>query len=211
MNGKVLSMVMLLALGGCASAVQSESASNALSPENMQYTQIENIDDHSQIRKALAQVNILVNSNIEYAYDITQYGVDDYWASPQEVVANGKGDCEDYAFLKRDILIKMGIPKERFKIIHADVIESSSVASPMVEQHIVLAYYRDEQSNNPIILDNMRTEVMYLRSRTDFHLNYVFDESTVWEAKGKKPNKVIYNTDILPKYNRAISGSIIAD
>ncbi len=208
MKGKVFGIVILLSLGGCAQQTTLVNIPNT--PTNQQpieYGTIADINDYSQVRKALAQVNLSVNSQIEYANDITQYGVDDYWASPSEVIANGRGDCEDYAFLKRDILIKMGIPKERFKLIHADIKEIGSMASPFVEQHIVLAYYRNDETNNPIILDNMRTEVMYLRSRSDFQLNYVFDEDTVWKARGKKPVEVVYNTDILPKFNRAISNT----
>jgi hypothetical protein len=40
-----------------------------------------------------------IRNNIDYCYDKEQYGVADYWATPEETLASGKGDCEDMAIL----------------------------------------------------------------------------------------------------------------
>jgi predicted transglutaminase-like cysteine proteinase len=56
--------------------------------------------------KELADVNTSVNQAIEPVTDLELYGVSDYWTLPR----NGKGDCEDYALLKRHVLIEAGWP-----------------------------------------------------------------------------------------------------
>ena len=206
MRNQVVAFVLVFGIFGCASHSKVSVQDVPSVSTAFEYQKINNVNDPAEIKSALSRVNFLVNSQIEYTDDRSIYGVEDYWASPQEVITNGKGDCEDYAFLKRDLLIKMGVPSDRLKLIHADVKESGPLAGNSVEQHIVLAYYRHDSVNNPMILDNMTPKVMFLRSRKDFQLNYVFDESTVWQAKGYSREKVIYNTDILPKFNKAITG-----
>jgi predicted transglutaminase-like cysteine proteinase len=54
----------------------------------------------------LDDINRVVNTSIEPATDLELYGVEEYWTLP----ANGRGDCEDYALLKRHLLIKRGWP-----------------------------------------------------------------------------------------------------
>lgn len=56
--------------------------------------------------EALVAINLHVNQTIEPVTDLELYGVSDYWTLPQ----NGKGDCEDYALLKRHLLIEAGWP-----------------------------------------------------------------------------------------------------
>ncbi len=53
----------------------------------------------------LDRINRKVNREIEPATDRELYGVEDYWTIP-----TNKGDCEDYALLKRQILIRVGWP-----------------------------------------------------------------------------------------------------
>ena len=54
----------------------------------------------------LGRVNRQVNAEITPMTDMEQYGVEDYWTVP----ASGKGDCEDYALLKRQRLMGVGWP-----------------------------------------------------------------------------------------------------
>jgi predicted transglutaminase-like cysteine proteinase len=56
-------------------------------------------------------VNRHVNSSIEPVTDLDLYGVPEWWAIPKlRADGTGKGDCEDYALLKRQMLIKRGWP-----------------------------------------------------------------------------------------------------
>ncbi|MFA5956201.1 transglutaminase-like cysteine peptidase [Hyphomicrobium sp.] len=54
----------------------------------------------------LDEVNRRINRAIAPETDIEHYGIEDYWTLPKD----GKGDCEDYALLKRHILIALGWP-----------------------------------------------------------------------------------------------------
>lgn len=54
----------------------------------------------------LDEVNRLVNEAIEPVTDQEVYGVSEFWTLPVD-----RGDCEDYALLKRQILIRRGWPK----------------------------------------------------------------------------------------------------
>ncbi len=54
----------------------------------------------------LAEINKLVNDSIEPVTDMEIYGVTEHWTVPTD-----KGDCEDYALLKRKLLIQRGWPE----------------------------------------------------------------------------------------------------
>ena len=54
----------------------------------------------------LDQVNGRINRSITAERDLKHYGIADYWTLPTD----GKGDCEDYALLKRHELIRLGWP-----------------------------------------------------------------------------------------------------
>lgn len=49
--------------------------------------------------------NAWVNRTIAYAADLA-----DHWQGPAETLARGQGDCEDFAILKRAVLIARGWP-----------------------------------------------------------------------------------------------------
>ena len=59
----------------------------------------------------LDAVNRHVNTVIEPVTDLDLYGVPEWWAIPRLASdGTGRGDCEDYALLKRQLLIKRGWP-----------------------------------------------------------------------------------------------------
>lgn len=154
-------------------------------------------------REIINQINYTINHRIEYQRDQRQYGLLDYWAAPVEALESGKGDCEDYAFLKRELLIRIGIPKESLKLMQADVDSFVKVAhkKQVTMPHIVLAYYPSEHTTNPLILDNSTDAIKYLRSLKGFHLNYIFNAESVWKVTGKNKQTLVYNTDILSKFS----------
>ena len=58
--------------------------------------------------KELGAVNRRVNDTIKPMTDLDHYGVVEKWVYPDD----GFGDCEDYALLKRRMLIEGGWPRE---------------------------------------------------------------------------------------------------
>ncbi|HEY1942060.1 MAG TPA: transglutaminase-like cysteine peptidase [Roseiarcus sp.] len=67
--------------------------------------------DVNLTRKAIrdiARVNQWVNTHVEPETDMDHWGLADRWDYPLD----GKGDCEDYALLKRKMLIDLGYPRQ---------------------------------------------------------------------------------------------------
>src|ERR1700761_8431465 len=57
----------------------------------------------------LKQVNSRVNAEVIPTEDIVSYGRQDYWSLP----TNGRGDCEDYALLKKKELQDAGFKSDK--------------------------------------------------------------------------------------------------
>lgn len=100
----------------------------------------------------LAEVNLNVNQSIEPVTDLEHYAISDYWTLPQ----NGKGDCEDYAVLKRKLLIQAGWPPSALLI--------TVVRDEKMEGHAVLTA---RIGKGDFILDN-KTDDIKLWSRTPY-------------------------------------------
>ena len=65
----------------------------------------------------LERVNLWVNRQIAYVDDDRNYRQRDFWATADETVARGSGDCEDYAILKMHMLRAAGIADDRMKLV----------------------------------------------------------------------------------------------
>ena len=57
--------------------------------------------------RRISRINAEVNRSIEPVTDIDQWGLIDRWDLP----VDGKGDCEDYALMKRQKLVAAGFPR----------------------------------------------------------------------------------------------------
>lgn len=101
--------------------------------------------------KAMLEVNYTVNSSITPLTDMEIFGVEERWAYPRTV-----GDCEDYALLKRKMLISRGFSPSDLLL--------TVVLQPNGEGHAVLTVRTD---HGDFILDNMRDKVL-LWSDTEY-------------------------------------------
>ena len=57
------------------------------------------------------RINSDVNASVKYKTDLEQYGVPEFWT-----VAGKYGDCEDYALLKRKMLIDAGFDRDKIHL-----------------------------------------------------------------------------------------------
>jgi len=57
-----------------------------------------------------------VATNIEYKTDDEQWGVDEYWQTPDETLSLLSGDCEDFAILLCTLLRAYGIGEEQIYV-----------------------------------------------------------------------------------------------
>lgn len=58
--------------------------------------------------KLAEDINFKVNNEVTYCSDIKQYNIPEFW-----IEAGKFGDCEDYALLKRNLLLKANWPKDK--------------------------------------------------------------------------------------------------
>jgi predicted transglutaminase-like cysteine proteinase len=92
----------------------------------------------------LRQVNSHVNSTVSEVSDLEQYGREDVWTLP----TSGKGDCEDFALLKRKLLVDSGWP--------ASTLLVTAVQTAEGEPHAVLMARTDQ---GDYALDNKTSEI----------------------------------------------------
>lgn len=97
--------------------------------------------------RVLDFVNRLMNA-YPYVLDIVNYGIDDYWATPQEHISNG-GDCEDYAIAKYVTLRRLGFRPADMRVVVLNDLN-------LKVQHAVLAVYIGDRA---YILDNQTARV----------------------------------------------------
>lgn len=129
--------------------------------------------DDASMRKT---VNNFYNGNITYTTDMSLYSVVDYWASPIESVARGRGDCEDYAIAKYFTLIAAGMPASKLRMVY---VKADLPSGP--EGHMVLAYYQQPNSE-PYILDNLTNEVLLASRRSDLKPVFSFNTEGLWQG-----------------------------
>jgi predicted transglutaminase-like cysteine proteinase len=94
----------------------------------------------AQRMSELQQINLTVNRSVEEISDREQFGQEDVWSLP----ATGRGDCEDYALMKRKLLIERGWPSSALLL--------TAALTPQGEWHLVLTAVTDK---GDYVLDNL--------------------------------------------------------
>jgi predicted transglutaminase-like cysteine proteinase len=113
----------------------------------------------------LDTVNRLVNRTIEPATDLEIYGVQEHWTLPTL-----RGDCEDYALLKRKLLIQRGWP--------ASALLLTVVKDEKGEGHAVLTA---RTAQGDFVLDNKVEDIrLWHATSYDFVMRQSFVEPRAW-------------------------------
>lgn len=94
--------------------------------------------------KEIERINKWVNTRIEPITDMEHWGVIDQWDYPTD----GKGDCEDYALLKRKLLLERGFPRQALLM--------TVVKDARNEGHALLTVKTDA---GEFVLDNLNNEM----------------------------------------------------
>ena len=156
-------VVLLLATATSVAAIHPESVSAAAtgSETSVPYGWVEFCQRHAEecldeehaaqdiqlttaALKLIGRINADVNRSIEPVTDIDQWGLIDHWDLP----VDGKGDCEDYALLKRQKLVAAGFPKAALLL--------TVVKQENGEGHSVLTI---KTSRGDYVLDNLTDRV----------------------------------------------------
>ena len=128
-----------------------------------------NLSGRSTLAK-LEAVNRYVNARVSFVDDIRQYGVADNWASAADTLRRGRGDCEDYAIAKMQLLRRAGFAeKDLYLVILRDALRRAD--------HAVLVARADGRL---LVLDNGTDRLIDSYEMPDYRPIFTFSGNRVW-------------------------------
>jgi predicted transglutaminase-like cysteine proteinase len=143
----------------------------------------------------LTEVNRFFNRQIRFVDDIRLWNVNDYWATPIEMLVKGAGDCEDYSIAKYFTLRRLGIPSDKLRITYVKALNYN-------QAHMVLTYY-PSPSAEPLVLDNLVNQIKPASQRKDLLPVYAFNAEGLYlpgsSSKKSDTKKLSRWQDILKK------------
>ncbi len=120
--------------------------------------------------KDVERIDRQVNAAVKPETDMDHWGVVDRWDYPFD----GKGDCEDYALLKRKLLIHAGYPRQALLITVVKDLEG--------EGHAILTL---KTSQGEFVLDNLNDKVMaWADTGYKFIKRQSQSDPNVWQSIG---------------------------
>lgn len=130
----------------------------------------------------LRRVNEYFNRHILFVDDQEVWGQTDYWATPMELLAKGKGDCEDFTIAKYFTLLNAGIADEHLRLVYVKA-RIGGPNSSLSQAHMVLAYYPTPDAE-PLVLDNLITDIRPASRRPDLTPVFSFNSQGIWQGAG---------------------------
>lgn len=123
----------------------------------------------SPVGEKLRVVNRFFNA-IDHRPDRENWGQDDYWSTPAELLARGAGDCEDLAIGKYFALRRMGVPASLLRITYVRDLRRDRA-------HMILIY--GPAGAPGLVLDSHDPRLLPVTRRRDLAGIYGFNESEV--------------------------------
>jgi predicted transglutaminase-like cysteine proteinase len=143
--------------------VQTETISAA------RYTQLVGEGPHDRMT-TLRLVNAWVNHRIAYTEDRQLFSRADFWAGARQTLKLGRGDCEDIALTKMQLLVAAGVPREALVLtIARDLVRNADHAVLIVRDRD--RYY---------LLDNATDEVLDASTSHDYRPVLSFGQNQTW-------------------------------
>ncbi|MVW75498.1 cysteine protease LapG [Pseudomonas xionganensis] len=143
----------------------------------------------------LTAVNRFFNRQVRFTNDIALWRVNDYWATPVEMLVKGAGDCEDYSIGKYFTLRRLGVPADKLRITYVKALNYN-------QAHMVLTYYASPGAE-PLVLDNLINDIKPASQRRDLLPVYAFNAEGLYLAgsnvKKSDTKKLSRWQDILKK------------
>ncbi|MEO7257916.1 MAG: transglutaminase-like cysteine peptidase [Sphingomicrobium sp.] len=115
-------------------------------------------------------VNHFVNDRVEFVDDASQYGRDDLWAAADDTLRRRRGDCEDYAIAKLQMLRAAGVAdRDLYLVIARDLIRRAD--------HALLVVRVGERM---VVLDNGTDQLLDADDASDYRPVLTFSTSGAW-------------------------------
>ena len=122
-------------------------------------------------------VNRFVNARIAFVDDSVQFGRPDVWQSAAEALGRGRGDCEDYAIAKLQLLRAAGFAaSDLYLVVLKDLVRRSD--------HAVLAVRSDGRL---WILDNGTDRVVDSADIVDYRPIFTYAAGKSWTHGYRRP------------------------
>ncbi len=138
-------------------------------------------------QEKLRRINDFFNRRIAFDDDQSIWGKRDYWATPSELIGQGRGDCEDFSIAKYYSLIELGIPVSKLRLVYVKATVNGP-DGPFLQAHMVLAYYATP-SAVPSILDNLNPTILPASQRSDLSPIFSFNSAGLWQGTGNQSSK----------------------
>ncbi|WP_445425595.1 transglutaminase-like cysteine peptidase [Alishewanella sp. HL-SH06] len=135
----------------------------------------------------LETVNTFLHNTLSYELDASLYQVEDYWASPAEILASRRGDCEDWAITSYISLRALGIPDTQLRLVYVRA-RVGAEHSGLSLAHMVLAYYPDTEAE-PLIIDSLIQNILPASARPDLTPVFSFNSTGLWAGSGNQKSK----------------------
>lgn len=116
----------------------------------------------------LEKIHQDVNFDVEYKSDLEHYGKSDHWTLPFD----GLGDCEDYALMKKKLLLDAGWSKESLRLATCWVEDD-------LGYHAVLVVV---DGDIWWVLDNREKHVRLWSRMRHYKWHKMQDENGVWRS-----------------------------
>lgn len=148
----------------------------------------------------LERVNDFFNRSIVFVDDTEAWGKADYWATPLETLGRGRGDCEDFAIAKYVSLRSLGVPLDRLRLTYV----RAQTGGGATQAHMVLAYYPAPNAE-PLILDNLVTDIRPASRRNDLFPVFSFNSEGLWVGNGSSQRASGSSTARLSRWRDLLS------
>lgn len=152
-------------------------------------------DDSRTDLEKLEKVNQFFN-RLEFVDDMVHWGEKDYWATPIEFLGTQGGDCEDFTIAKYFTLKFMGVEEEKLNLTYVKALNYNV-------HHMVLTYFSTPDAE-PLVLDNLVTEIKSASMRNDLLPIYSFNGTGLWFAKQRERGKLAGSSSRLQRWQDVI-------
>jgi predicted transglutaminase-like cysteine proteinase len=150
----------------------------------------------------LRLVNGFFNHRLRFAEDKDIWGQSDYWATPMETLAKNTGDCEDFTIAKYFTLLDAGIPDRQLRLVYVKA-AIGGPASTVFQAHMVLAYYSTPDAE-PLVLDNLITDIRPASRRPDLAPVFSFNSQGIWQGASGSANQSATGIDRLSRWQNLL-------
>jgi predicted transglutaminase-like cysteine proteinase len=128
-----------------------------------------------------ALINQYVNRRVHYTEDIVQYGKADYWAPADQTLRRGRGDCEDYAIAKLQMLREAGVsPHDLYLVLVNDLVRRAD--------HAILVM---RAGSRMLLLDDGTNQVLDTQAVSDYRPVLTFASYGTWTHGYMRTNPAI--------------------